>query len=429
MADTSPPTESDRRLMAEAMHSFHADDAAGVRAFFQRHPELRRWLNEPVAAFDSPPVIHVRSRAMLDVLLESGADIDRRSQWWAGGFGILDWVRPDIAAYAIERGATVDAHAAARLGRIETLRELLAGDRALVHARGGDGQTPLHFASTVEIADALLGAGADVNARDVDHESTPAQYMAGDRLEVARHLVARGCQTDLMLAAALGDVPLARRHLDADPATLRMRVNGQWFPMRNPKAGGTIYQWTLGFHASPHQIAHERGHGELFELLMERSPASLRLIEACWVADAARVASVRNNTPVSAADFSAEERVLLAHAARNNRADAVRLMLECGLPVDVQGQHKGMPLHWASFHGNAEMVRSILRFNPPLETTDADFKATPLGWAIHGSQHGWYATTGDYAATVAALLDAGAVRPATPGGSAAVREVLSGRSR
>jgi hypothetical protein len=46
-----------------------------------------------------------------------------------------------------------------------------------------------------------------------------------------------------------------------------------------------------------------------------------------------------------------------------------------------------------------------------LELTDADFQATPLGWAIHGSVHGWYCRTGDYAATVELLLKAGAKLP------------------
>ena len=101
-------------------------------------------------------------------------------------------------------------------------------------------------------------------------------------------------------------------------------------------------------------------------------------------------------------------------------------MLDCGLPVDARGQHQATPLHWASFHGNAEMARAILRCAPPLEATDADFKATPLGWAIHGSEHGWYSRSGDYAATVTLLLQAGAARPAEAKGSAAVRSALAG---
>jgi hypothetical protein len=71
------------------------------------------------------------------------------------------------------------------------------------------------------------------------------------------------------------------------------------------------------------------------------------------------------------------------------------------------------------------MTREILRYNPPLEATDADFNATPLGWAIHGSEHGWYCRTGDYAATVEALLSAGAkLGDRTLSGSEPVKEVL-----
>src|SRR5206468_4577683 len=118
----------------------------------ERHPELKANINEPLAAFDAPLITRVRSRQMLDVLLAAGADINAKSRWWAGGFGLLHGAAPDLATYAIERGAVVDVHAAARLGLIDKLRELISADPALVHARGGDGQTPLHFASTLEIA-------------------------------------------------------------------------------------------------------------------------------------------------------------------------------------------------------------------------------------------------------------------------------------
>ncbi len=68
--------------------------------------------------------------------------------------GLAFWTgqAPKLAAYAIERGAVVDVHAAARLGMMDRLRELISLDPSLVHARGGDGQTPLHFASSVEVA-------------------------------------------------------------------------------------------------------------------------------------------------------------------------------------------------------------------------------------------------------------------------------------
>src|SRR5262249_21376372 len=162
--------------------------------------------------------------------LEAGANINERTRWWAGGFGVLDLADPKFCEYLISRGATVDIHAASRLGKIDRVRELLAADSALVHARGGDGQTPLHFAATVEIATLLLDHGADINARDIDHESTAAQYMAcikeGDhyRHDIVRLLISRGAQTDIMMASAIGDLALVERILDDDPDTVRTTV-------------------------------------------------------------------------------------------------------------------------------------------------------------------------------------------------------------
>jgi ankyrin repeat protein len=405
--------------------AFAENDAPMFRRLLERYPQMKAKINEPVGPFDSPAITQVCSREMLDVLLDAGADINAKSRWWAGGFGLLHGAEPGLAAYAIQRGAVVDVHAAARLGMIERLRELIAADPALVHARGGDGQTPLHFASTVEIAEFLLDHGADIDARDVDHESTPAQYMVRDRQEIVRCLIRRGCKTDIFMAAALGEADLARKHLDADPSCVRMRVSDEYFPMINRKSGGTIYQWTLGWYVSPHDVAKQFGHDDVFRLLMERSPTDVQLIAACWAADETVVTSLINGHPDLVTHLSDAYRRQVAHAARNNNLAAVRVMLAAGLPVDALGQHRATPLHWAAFHGNAEMAREILRYNPPLELTDADFQGTPLGWAIHGSEHGWYCRTGNYAATVETLLQAGAkLSEKMTGGTEAVKEVL-----
>jgi len=405
--------------------AFTADDAPEFRRLLERFPELKVRIDEPIGGFDAPLIIHVRSRPMLDVLLDAGADINAKSRWWAGGFGILHGAEPDLADYAIERGAIVDIHAAARLGRSQRLQELVGADPSAVHATGGDGQTPLHFARTVEIAKFLLDHGAQIDARDVDHESTPAQYMIRDRQEIVRYLVSRGCKTDLLMAAALGDLDLARKHLEADPQSIHLRVTHEYFPMSNPKAGGTIYQWTLGWYVSPHDVARQFEHEDVFAFLMSRSPAHVKLLAACWGGDETAARALAASHPGLVANLPAAYSHQVANAARNNNTAAVNAMLAAGLPVDSVGQHRATPLHWAAFHGNLEMTRTILGFQHPLEVTDADFQGTPLGWAIHGSEHGWYCRTGDYAATVRLLLEAGARRPQkTDKGTPVVKEIL-----
>jgi hypothetical protein len=188
-------------IIEQIKAALRKDDATNVRELLARYPELKAKINEPLADFDSPAILAVRSREMLDVLLAAGADINAKSRWWAGGFGLLHSANRELALYAIERGAIVDVHAAARLGMLEKLAELVAADPEMVHARGGDGQTPLHFASTLEIAKYLLDRGADIDARDIDHESTPAQYMVRDRQDIARYLITRDCKTDLLIGA------------------------------------------------------------------------------------------------------------------------------------------------------------------------------------------------------------------------------------
>ncbi len=388
--------------------AFRNDDAPAMRGLLERFPALQTKINEPIGDFDSPPIVQVRSREMLDVLLAAGADINARSRWWAGGFGLLDCAAPELAVYAIERGARVTAHAAARLGMIDQLKELISANPELVHAPGGDGQTPLHFAATTEIAGYLLDHGAKIDARDVDHESTPAQYMVRLRSEVARYLTGRGCHTDILIAAALGDPGLARKHLDADPECVRMRVSDEYFPMVGGKNGGTIYQWELGWYVSACQVAEAFGHEAIFDLLMKRCPDDEKLLNSCWLHDAEKVDELVERNRDIAANLLPSVRRHLAHAARNNDLEAVRLMLRAGFPLDGVSQHRATALHWAAWHGNAEMVRLILERQPDLENADNQFEGTPLNWAMHGTENGWHRESGDYPATIKALRDAGA---------------------
>lgn len=175
-------------------------------------------------------------------------------------------------------------------------------------------------------------------------------------------------------------------------------------------------------------MACKFGHDDVLRLLLERSPADVLLIDACWAADEGRAREVLERNPGLVERLGDAGRRQVADAARNNQAAVVSLMLNSGWAVDAKGQHNATPLHWAAFHGNAAMTSSILRFSPPLETIDDDYGGTPLRWAIHGSENGWYARTGDYAATVALLLSAGATPPAAISGTEAVQAALMANS-
>ena len=418
--------ESLKLSPAEALEAAVRDsDALRVRALLDKHPALRARIDDPLPKYGFGiqamfAAVQRSDRATIDVLLNAGANINKRTEWWAGGFGLVDDCDPSLVDFLVERGAVIDAHAASRLGMTAKLAELIAADPGVVHARGGDGQTPLHFASTIAIAEMLLSNGADINALDIDHESTPAQYMLRvehkrhyprDRQDVARYLVSRGCQTDILMTTALGDLDLVRRHLDADPECIRMSVSEKWFPKRNPRSGGTIYIWQLGANRTAHNVARDFGHEDVFRYLLERTPAELKLALACELGDEATFHDFLAKHPHAARELSEDAQRKLPNAAQNNNTPAVRLMLEAGWPVDTFGEMGAAALHWAAFHGNTEMTREILRFHPTLELKSLQHDGTPLSWAIYGSGNGWRRDTGDFAGTSKALLDAGAKVP------------------
>lgn len=391
-------------------------DVKGARALLDAHRELHGMLNEPLpdGAFGEIPLnraVAQQNREMIDLLLEYGADINAKSDWWAGGFGLLENTNAAFAPTLLERGARLYPNAAAKLGMIDPLRDMVAADPDVVRLRAGDGQTPLHVAANREIADLLLDASADPDALDVDHESTPAQYLVRDHLDVSRHLISRGARTDILLAAAHGDIDRVRRFLDEDPDSVHTTVNSDYFPMRNPRAGGHIYIWTLGGGKTAHAVARDFGHDDVAALLMSRSPDELKLAIACEAGDERAVYKLLAARPELRTSHSAKERGRMADAAGRNNARAVALMLVAGWPVDALGSLGGTALHQAAWLGNLDMVRELIARGAPLEARDTNYDGTPLNWALHGSLHSWRAKEGNYAHVLHQLLDAGAVAP------------------
>jgi Ankyrin repeat len=160
-------------------------DVDQVRQLLLSHTDLVSMINQPIFGFKSPAVHVARTNLeLLDLLLARGADLNARTSWEKGGFGVLEQVSPEDAAPLVARGAGIDIWAAANLGMMAELAALIAGDRFLVHAKGGDGKRPLHFARTIKTARFLLEHGAEIAALDEDHDSTRRSTLStiGPRL-------------------------------------------------------------------------------------------------------------------------------------------------------------------------------------------------------------------------------------------------------
>jgi ankyrin repeat protein len=406
-----PPIERFKRAVRDG-------DAKTVRALLEQHEEVRSSLDAPIFGFDSPALVAASDKHVdvIDVLLEFGADPNRRSSWWAGGFHPLHGARGTAAEHLMAAGAVPDACAAANLDRPDLLAVMLAEDPARVHERGGDGKTPLHFTRSRRVVDLLLAAGADLDARDVDHRSTPAQWMLGDepdssRIELAKYLVDRGASADIFLVAALGLTERARTMLESHPSLLQLRTSQGEYGEK-PPSSFHIYQWTIGPNLSPLQVAAKFRQDETLAVMERFASPEERLLLACHQGDADAARAIVATHPGIVERLGPVDRRALTDEAWAANAPAVELMLELGFDPSVpsaSGPAGGSALHCSAWQGSVDCVAAILR-RPAgralLEVRDPTYRGTPLSWCSHGSANCGNRQA-DHAAVARMLLAAG----------------------
>ncbi len=396
-------TKSPVQRFADAVRR---SDINTTRDLLESHEQVRAAVNDPLFDFGGLPIHEAgNDLAMFDLLVRHGAAPNARSDWKPGGFTVLDRVNAEMVDSYLRRGVVLTPHIAARDGRLDDLRRLLDENPSRVNEPGGDGQHPLHVAGSVAVIDLLVDRGAEVDARDVDHTSTPARYLAG-RPELCRRLLEHGSKPDLFMAAALGDAALARACIQDDPDCVNHRLNRPpWVHGQQ----GDIYNWVLGHDVTPYQVACKKGHDDVARLILDMAPAKTRLLEAIWHGEGERVQQILHESPGVLSDLDDDDRTLLPRACWWYRPQAVGIMLELGFDPHVAGVDDSTPLDRAAFHGYADLVERLLAADPhpPLDRRNA-YGGTPLGACIHGAVHGW--DTGhpqDHAATVQRLVDAG----------------------
>lgn len=209
----------------------------------------------------------------------------------------------------------------------ERVRRLLDEDPGLVRARDRHSNEPIHWAvmtRQLDMIDELLARGADPNARrgdgalpihltngDYDYRGwrdVPPEVTATPE-DAYRHLVARGAEVDLGMAAFKGDIARVRELLEQDPL-LANRVSpynsyyiGCGAPLKNAAAGGHLESVKLLLkHGADPNLPEEgiapRGHAlysavynrhyEIAKLLLEHgaypNPPVESSADAVWIA-------------------------------------------------------------------------------------------------------------------------------------------------
>lgn len=266
---------------------------------------------------------------LVELLIELGADPNRRSDWHMGPWSPLHCAifRGDknLVTFLLSKGAVLDVHTASGLGDCDSVGRLLDAEPTRVNERGGDGCQPLHFADTVDVAKLLLQRGADIDGRCIDHHSTPVQYLCTTRPDVARFLLSIGAQPDIVSSAACGDLDSIEKLLSENPEHINARINQMFFPPGSEHNVHNTMTFSIGLDATP-----------------------------------------------------------LHAAAKGNCPEVVSMLAKRGLSPNVRGGYDhATPLHVAAWNNCIESAVALLNHGADIETRSGKLhNNTPAGWAI-----------------------------------------------
>jgi ankyrin repeat protein len=390
-----PNLEHYRKLAKDLVKACRSGEATGIRAWASRWIDRLATLQrrpKTLQTADDTGAIAGRVEAFARKQFTGNKCSLTTAQFViARTHGFASW--PKFASHLKslqDRTSTVAAFEAAALavvsGDTGTLRRLLRAHPRLVHARSTreHGATLLHYVSangvegyrqlspknSGEIAEMLIGAGADVNATtDVYQGKCTALGLvatssppsaAGVQREVIDVLLKHGARMDL------------RGSVGHDGLLVHgCLANGQ------PEAAEY-----LANRGAPLDLESAAGLGRVDDVKGLMARASRQEVIAAF-----SLACAYGRAPVI--DY------FVAHS---------------GIDVDTELKSHGdghTGLHVAAFHGQLEAVRSLLKHGANIDAIDKTWNTPPLTWALTGWQRSGH--RGRYHEIVAQLVAVGAL--------------------
>jgi len=165
---------------------------------------------------------------------------------------------------------------------------------------------------------------------------------------------------------------------------------------------------------TPLRLAVQRGRTDLVRVLRRfgaRYDATEvdRFLGACARNDRTEAEALAKRYPAMANRFSGSEQWALVDAADYVGTEAVDLMLDLGFGMDARRADGATALHAAAYAGRPDLVRRLAERGADLDARDGRQAATPVEWAIVGSDdRPDYNPGADWLAVIKALVDAGA---------------------
>jgi ankyrin repeat protein len=205
----------------------------------------------------------------------------------------------------------------------------------------------------------------------------------------------------------VGDAPLHVAAQRWDVAMVELLVQ-HGADIHQRRADGRTAHTVAELHGNGDIAAWLRAHGAKDEL------SSLeRFVAACARGDRARAEALRLAEPTLRSQLRAEHHLMMQVPAERGDAAILDTMLSCGFDPNAKDKDGVTALHKAAMAGRADAVRVLLAHGAPVNALDGMFAATPLLWAAEGWSHN-RDTSADYLAVARHLIAAGSSREWLP---------------